>query len=99
MKKGIIVGKSVRPYTAKNGEEKVARTLYVLWDEPQNQQDGDSGQKTEDVFCRFPIDYINLHDYCGFEYEIMPGKNGSIAVLTGITVLGPAKVTIERPKL
>ena len=54
MKKGIIVGKMERGYTDKNGQQKFARELYVVWDAPNQPRDGESGQKVESVFVRFP---------------------------------------------
>ena len=92
MKKGIVVGKEVRPYTAKDGTEKVARNLHVLWDAPEQHQDGESGQKVEEMFVRFDVTNINIGDYCDFQYDIMPGKNGLIAVLSDIKVLGKAEL-------
>lgn len=95
MKKGIIVGKMERGYTDKNGQQKFARELRVLWDAPSQQRDGECGQTVESVFVRFPISNISLHDYCGFEYE--PGFNGRAEVVD-IKVLGHARVTIELPE-
>ena len=86
MKKGIIVGKMERSYE-KGGQQKFARELQVLWDAPEQQRDGESGQKVESGFVRFPIANISLHGYCGFEYEV------------DIKVLGHAKMTVELPKV
>ncbi len=98
MKKGIIVGKDQRSYE-KDGQTKFARTLHVLWDAPEQHQEGSVGQKVEAAFIRFPIDNISVGDYCGFNYEVEPGFQGMRAVLTDIKVLGKAKMTVELPKV
>ena len=100
MKKGIIVGKEQRSYTAKDGTEKVARTLHVVWDKPETQEEGAQGQKVEAVFVsKLSIDNIHVGDYCGFEYDVMPGRNGLMAVLSDIKVLGKAPFNVQYPKL
>ena len=96
MKKGIIVGKDQRSYE-KDGQIKCARTLHVLWDEPEQHQEGSVGQKVEAAFIRFPIDNISVGDYCGFNYEVEPGFQGMRAVLTDIKVLGRATIDIKLP--
>ena len=98
MKKGIIVGKEQRSYE-KGGETKMARTLHVLWDKAERLQEGDQGQKVEAMFVRVPVDDIQIGDYCGFEYDIVPGAKGSMAMLSSISVIGKAKISIERPKV
>ena len=94
MKTGIVVGKMERSYE-KGGQQKFARELQVVWDAPNQQRDGESGQKVESIFVRFPIANISLHDYCGFEYE--PGFNGRAEVVD-IKVLGRATVVVELPE-
>ena len=99
MKRGIIVGKQVRSYE-KDGAQKIARTLHVLWDEPKQQADGDQGQKVESVFVRFDITNVNIGDYCDFEYLIEQFGNRTVATLCEVRVIGKAKmnVTIESVK-
>ena len=97
MKKGIIVGKEQRSYE-KDGQTKFARTLHVLWDAPEQHQDGEVGQKVEAAFIKFPIDNISVGDYCDFDYQVEPGFNGMRAVLTGIKVLGKVKFNVEHLK-
>lgn len=97
MKKGIIVGKDQRSYE-KDGQTKCARTLHVLWDTPEQHQEGSVGQKVEAAFIRFPVDNISVGDYCGFNYEVEPGFNGMRAVLTEIKVLGKVKLNVEHLK-
>ena len=99
MRRGIVMGKERRSYVAKDGTEKVAQNLFMLWDESDAQREGASGALVEAVFVsRLDISNIKVHDYCEFDYDIMPGRNGMIAVLAGIKVLGHADVMIERPK-
>ena len=97
MKKGIIVGKEQRSYE-KDGQTKFARTLHVLWDAPEQHQEGAVGQKVEAAFIKFPIDNISVGDYCGFNYEVEPGFNGMRAALTEIKVLGKVKLNVEHLK-
>lgn len=98
MKKGIIVGKSVRTYE-KDGEKKVSSTLHILWDKQERQEEGETGQKVEAMWVRFPVNDIMVGDYVGFEYDIVPGAKGSMAILSEIKVLGKAKINIELPKV
>ena len=99
MKRGIVMGKERRPYTATDGTEKIAQNLYVVWDESDAQREGASGALVEAMFVsRLDISNIQVHDYCEFEYDIMPGRNGMMAVLSGIKVLGHADIMIDRPK-
>ena len=94
MKKGIIVGKFQRSYE-KAGQTKFVRELHVLWDKPNQQQDGMVGQKVEPVFVRFPIDNISVGDYVGVEYE--PGFAGRADVVD-VAVLGRAMIDIKLPE-
>lgn len=94
MKKGIVVGISQRSYE-KDGEQKVARTVYVLWDAPARQQDGEQGCKVESVFVRFDISHLSVGDYCDFEYLIEQFGSKTVATLCNINVLGKAKMDIK----
>ena len=94
MKLGIIVGKSVRSYE-KDGEQKMARTLHVLWDEPRQQQDGEQGRKVEAVFCRFDISNIQVGDHCDFIYAIEQFGGRTVATLAEIQTVGKAKIDIK----
>ena len=94
MKKGIVVGKSERSYV-KDGETKMARTLYVLWDTPKQQADGDQGQKVESVFVRFDTSGINVGDHCGFEYLIEQFGGRTVATLCEVNVIGKAKMNVS----
>lgn len=98
MKRGIVVGKEVRPYE-KNGEQKWARTLHVIWDESRAPQDGEQGQKVEAMYVRFPVDNVSVGDYCGFVYDVVPGRNGAMAILSEIVVLGKAEIEMVRPQV
>jgi len=99
MKRGIIWGKTIRNYTDKNDKPAVARTLDVIWDEPTALPDGQEGGKVESIFVKFDISNIPRFAYCEFEYDIVPGAKGAMAILSGIKVLGSAKLSIERPKV
>ena len=94
MKRGIIVGKQERSYK-KDGKEKMARTLHVLWDEPKQQADGEQGQKVESVFVRFDISNINIGDYCDFEYLIEQFGARTVATLCEVRVIGKAKLNVS----
>ena len=94
MKRGIIVGKQERSYE-KNGEQKMARTLHVLWDEPKQHVEGEKGQKVESVFVRFDIANINIGDYCDFEYLIEQFGGKTVATLSEVRVIGKAKLNVS----
>lgn len=94
MKKGIIVGKRENSYI-KDGEQKLARTLNVLWDAPAQLPDGEQGQKVEAVFVRFDISNIHVGDYCDFEYLIEQYGQKTVATLCEVKVIGKAKMDIK----
>ncbi len=94
MRKGIIVGKQERSYE-KDGEQKMSRTLHVLWDKPAQQADGEQGQKVEAVFVRFDISNIMIGDYCDFEYLIEQFGTRTVATLCEVRVIGKAKMDIK----
>ena len=97
MKRGIVMGKEVRSYT-KDGEEKIAKTLYVLWDPADVPVEGMQGAAVEAMYVpRFDINNIRIGDYCDFNYDFIPSKNGMMAYLSAINVLGHAEIMIERP--
>ena len=80
---GIILGKEIKKYE-KNGEQKTARNLHVVW-EQKRAVDGLEGNKVESVFVNFDIPAgVDVGVKCEFEYEIQPTKNGSIARLVDI---------------
>lgn len=94
MRTGIIVGKTERSYE-KDGEQKLSRTLHVLWDKPTLLQDGEQGQKVESVFCRFDISGIAVGDHCDFIYAIEQFGSKTVASLADIQVIGKAKLDIK----
>ena len=90
---GIILGKEVKKYI-KDGEQKVARNLHVMW-EQKRAVDGLVGNKVEAVFVNFEIPAgVEVGVKCDFEYEIQPTKNGSMARLVDITPITKMRVNI-----
>jgi len=90
---GIILGKEVKKYE-KNGEQKVARNLHVMW-EQKREVDGLVGNKVEAVYIPFDIPAgVEVGVQCDFEYEIQPTKNGSMARLVDITPIQKMRLNI-----
>ena len=96
--KGIVIGKKINEYT-KNSEKKIARTLYVIKDEPKNPIDGMEGRACEELFVPFDIPAgVGVGVYCDFEYEIQQTRNGAMARLVDIIPLKPMLVEIRELK-
>ena len=93
--KGIVLGIKVQSYT-KNGENKVAREVYVLKDAPKNPVDGMDGRSCEVIFVPFEIPAgVKKDMYCEFEYEIQQTRNGAMARLVDIIPIKPMIVDIR----
>lgn len=93
--KALIVGKRINNYK-KNGEDKVARELYVLKDAPKHPVDGLEGQPTEVIFVPFEIpEGVKVGMYCDFEYEIQQTRNGAMARLVDIIPLKPQLLEVR----
>ena len=93
--RGLVIGKRINEYT-KNGEKKVARTLYVIKDEPKNPVDGMEGRPCEELFVPFEIPAgVGVGVYCDFEYEIQQTRNGAMARLVDILPIKPMLVDIR----
>ena len=96
--KGTIVGKEISKYK-KDGEDKVSRNLYVVWDAPKHATDGMEGQKCEAVFVPFDLpDGVNVGINCEFEYEIQQTRKGAIARLVDIIPIKEMQVLISEIK-
>ncbi len=92
--KAIILGKEIKNYKSKEGEEKVVRNLHVMW-EQKREIDGFTGNKVESVFVPFDIPAgVDVGVQCEFEYELQTIKNNTFARLVDITPLLRMRVTI-----
>ncbi len=91
--KGFILGKEINKYTPKGAtEEKIYRTLYVVWD--SRATDELEGKRVEGVYCPFDISDIPVGSYCEFEYEIRGSRNGNTARLVDVSVISMADILI-----
>lgn len=91
--KAIILGKEIKKYK-KDGEDKIARTLHVMW-EQKREVDGLTGNKVEPVFVNFDIPSgVDVGVQCEFEYELQNTKNGTMARLVDIIPLCKMRISI-----
>ena len=96
MKKGIIVGKEESRWTkAGETEQRVSRTLHVLWDPPKKAEDALDGRRVEAVRCSFDISDIPVGAYCQFDFDIRNSAKGSYAVLSDVEVLRSYNIVLE----